>query len=133
MTTDTVYLLHIEPSFRHAGHYLGVTRRDRSVHDRLEEHRAGRGAKLCAYAVGAGHKLLLARTWPDAPKGTERHLKGRSLRPLCPICRHRARMDYHSKRLAMAHEATIAPLVELMWDHLDNLKLFHVENRSDGN
>ena len=63
----TLYLIHIEPPYKHAKHYLGVTRGDRSVDDRLAEHRAGRGARLCRAAVGAGCTLVLARVWLNAP------------------------------------------------------------------
>lgn len=82
-----VYLLHFDPPYRHAAHYLGWTSDDR-VEQRLEEHRTGRGARLCAVAVQAGARLILARVWPGQNRSFERKLKRRkeSCR-LCPICR----------------------------------------------
>jgi hypothetical protein len=80
----TVYLLHIEPSYRHAAHYLGFARQP--VAARLAEHQAGRGARLTQVAIEAGCALILARTWPGCTRHDERRRKGRSLRPLCPIC-----------------------------------------------
>jgi predicted GIY-YIG superfamily endonuclease len=83
-TSGTVYLLHFEPSYRHAGHYLGFAQQD--VRARLAEHQAGRGARLTQVAIEAGCALILARTWPDSTRHDERRRKGRSLRPLCPLC-----------------------------------------------
>jgi hypothetical protein len=86
MNDYTVYLLHIDPPFKHARHYLGVTRHGRPVSDRLAEHNEGRGAVLTRMARRAGSTLALARVWYNADVGFERKLKGRSLKPLCPIC-----------------------------------------------
>ena len=80
-----VYLLHIEPSYRHARHYVGYTARGQ-VGDRLQEHQDGQGAVLTRHAVRAGCKLVLARVWKDAPRKFELRIKGRGLKPLCPIC-----------------------------------------------
>lgn len=80
-----IYLLHFDPPYRHAGHYLGVTNRD-DVTARVAEHVAGHGANLCRVARRAGSRILLARTWRDVPRRHENRLKGRSLRPLCPLC-----------------------------------------------
>lgn len=85
MTASNVYLIHIEPAFKHAGHYIGYTTRD-NVGERLAEHVAGRGAVLCRAAVGAGSTLTIARVWRGVPRKFEMKLKGRSARPLCPIC-----------------------------------------------
>lgn len=85
MTASTVYMIHIEPAFRHAGHYVGYTRAADYL-DRFADHRAGRGALLCREAVKAGHQLMMARVWHGAPRKFELRLKGRGLRLLCPIC-----------------------------------------------
>ena len=82
----TVYLLHIEPAYKHAQHYLGVTRSGREVPLRWLEHMTKRGAVLTRHARQAGCQLILTRVWRDAAFGLERSLKGRSLRPLCPRC-----------------------------------------------
>lgn len=83
----TVYLLHFSPAYRHAQHYLGLTRDGRPVEERLKEHRSGSGARLTRAASKAGCELIVARVWENAPFGFEMKTKGRSLRPLCPICR----------------------------------------------
>lgn len=80
-----VYLLHIEPAFKHAAHYAGVTNRD-DLWQRLEEHRSGAGALMLRHAVRAGSQLMLARVWYNVPRKFELRIKGRSLRNLCPCC-----------------------------------------------
>lgn len=80
-----VYLLHFQPAFRHAQHYAGYTGRG-EAEARLAEHRSGRGAVITKHAVQAGCELTLARTWEDVPRKFETWIKGRSLKPLCPIC-----------------------------------------------
>jgi predicted GIY-YIG superfamily endonuclease len=97
-----VYLLHFEPKFRHAGHYLGYAD---DIGRRVLEHQEGKsGAKLPAAAAAAGSKLILARTWEGEDRNFERKLKGRQLRPdgtkthhrgslkqFCPICKAQER------------------------------------------
>lgn len=80
-----VYLIHLEPAFGHAGHYCGYTELE-SAAERLDRHAAGRGAVMLRHAVAAGTRLVLARVWDPAPRQFERRLKGRGLRPVCPIC-----------------------------------------------
>ena len=84
MQDGVVYLLHFEPPYKHARHYVGW-----SVHEaehRLKTHLAGQGSPLVKAAVAAGCKIILARTW----KGTrawERKVKDTKNVPhLCPIC-----------------------------------------------
>ncbi len=80
-----VYLIHFNPPYKHARHYLGVT--SRPVAERLEEHRAGRGARLTQVAAEAGCVLELVRTWKGG-RALERRLKRRKNAPcLCPKCR----------------------------------------------
>ena len=81
-----VYLLHFDPPYKHAGHYIGVTNRGDDYLDRVAEHQRGEGAVLTRYARRAGCKITLARVWLDVPRRHEMRLKGRSARPLCPIC-----------------------------------------------
>lgn len=80
-----VYLLHFDPPFRHAGHYVGYTSRD-DVGERFAEHASGRGARMVKFAVAAGCQIKLARIWRDVPRKHELKIKGRSVRPLCPLC-----------------------------------------------
>lgn len=85
--TSTIYLLHFEPAYHHARHYIGST--DRDVADRVQEHMTGIGSPLIAAAINAGCHLELARTWPGGRKEERRlHLQKNSPR-LCPICAER--------------------------------------------
>ena len=101
------YLAHLWPAYQHASHYLGFTT---DLPRRWPEHLAGgydptthkatgRGARLLAAAIYAGHQVELVRVWYGAQARTlEQRLKqrrmpgelragaARSLRPLCPVC-----------------------------------------------
>ena len=78
-----VYLLHLDPPYRHARHYLGWTR---DLAARLEAHRAGQGARLMEVVKQAGGSFHLARTWPGG-RDRERAIKDRHEAPkLCPEC-----------------------------------------------
>lgn len=83
------YLLHIDPPFKHAKHYLGYTEQDDTGLKRLEMHKSGRGSPLIKAAVAAGHDIKLVRTWRDATRTFERQLKnnGHVGPRLCPVCR----------------------------------------------
>src|SRR5690242_5259393 len=81
--TGTIYLLHFDRPYHHAGHYTGWTR-DLTV--RLAEHASGHGARLLAVAKAAGIGWTLAGTWTGT-RVAERGLKrqgGASRR--CPLC-----------------------------------------------
>lgn len=79
----TVYLLHLNPPYRHARHYLGWTQ---DLAARLEAHRAGTGARLMEVVKQAGGSFSLARTWPG-DRNRERAIKDRHEAPkLCPTC-----------------------------------------------
>jgi hypothetical protein len=81
-----VYLLHLDPPYKHARHYLGWASPG-NLGQRLAHHAAGTGANLLLYAAKAGGTWRLARTWPG-DRHTERRLKGRGGRArLCPVCR----------------------------------------------
>jgi predicted GIY-YIG superfamily endonuclease len=80
-----VYLLHFNKPYAHARHYCGFAESD--VEARVAEHRAGRGARLCAVAVSAGIELELVQVWPEGDRRFERKLKDGSLTTLCPLCR----------------------------------------------
>ena len=83
----TVYLIHFERKYKHAGHYLGYTD---NLEERLERHRAGNGARLMEVIKKAGIGWELARTWPGG-RALERQLKRRHNSPqLCPICQREA-------------------------------------------
>lgn len=103
-TGYTIYLIHIEPRYKHAGHYLGICRNGRDVAERFKEHHEGRGAVLTQYARRAGCNLHLARVWFNCEFASERRMKGRSLVPLCPICKERALLAQRDRsKLSAAH------------------------------
>ena len=80
----TVYLLHFERRYRHAGHYLGFAE---DMGARLAAHRNGTGARLIQVIAQAGIGWRLARTWPDGDRALERRLKNQKHGPrLCPEC-----------------------------------------------
>lgn len=86
----TLYLLHFEPKFKHAQHYLGWTS---DVDVRVERHLNGRGSPLVKAAVAAGCEVTIAATW-DGTRSDERALKQKTKsRRLCPICKERAKVN----------------------------------------
>ena len=83
----TVYVLHFDPLYRHAGHYIGWTAGD--VDDRLATHLAGTGSPLIRAAIGAGVHVALAATYPGS-RALERRLKRwHKTTQFCPTCRAR--------------------------------------------
>ncbi|MEW6212280.1 MAG: endonuclease [Acidobacteriota bacterium] len=79
----TVYLLHFDRRYQHAGHYVGWTT---DLDSRVADHLAGRGARLMTVIVGAGIGARLARTWPGSRR-LERQIKNQKGTPrLCPVC-----------------------------------------------
>lgn len=83
-----LYLLHFDPPYRHAGHYLGYAD---DVDRRVGEHlRAiAKSSPLIRAALASGSTVTLARTWPGGDRNLERRLKNRhGLGPLCPLCRN---------------------------------------------
>lgn len=79
----TIYLLHFDMPFGHAGHYLGWARH---LDSRLEHHRAGTGANLLRHARAAGVDWQLARTWAGT-RSDERRLHNGGHRRRCPVCK----------------------------------------------
>jgi hypothetical protein len=86
----SLYLLHIEPRYRHAGHYLGFCQAER-VDRRVNEHLAGgsKASPLILAALMAGRTVTLARKWEGAQydRKAERAKKTRGHAWLCPRCR----------------------------------------------
>jgi hypothetical protein len=82
----TVYLLHFDQRYEHAGHYTGFAEGS-GLLNRLGEHQTGRGARLVEVITQAGISFRVARLWPGVTRARERQLKrqgGASRR--CPIC-----------------------------------------------
>ena len=92
MKTNGVYLIHFEPKFKHAKHYLGYTD---DIERRFGDHQKGRGARLTQVVVEAGHELKLVRMWPGEDRNFERSLKNRKNAPkLCPCCNETLDLDH---------------------------------------
>lgn len=88
-----LYLLHIEPRYEHAGHYLGYAD---NIARRVREHLlpAANGSPLVRAALDAGSDVLVARLWLDGDRKLERRLKRQGgLSRHCPTCR--ATGTYH--------------------------------------
>jgi predicted GIY-YIG superfamily endonuclease len=84
----TVYVLHIEPPFKHARHYIGYTP-DKSAERRVNEHLScsGKGSPLIRYAVQAGCTITVAHVYKGATRQVEAWLKARrDTRKWCPCC-----------------------------------------------
>lgn len=82
----TVYLLCLEPAYRHARHYIGFTP-DADAARRVEEHLRGQGSPLIRAAVAGGGRALPAHQWPGAGRDFERSLKDRrDVGKWCPRC-----------------------------------------------
>lgn len=86
-----VYLLHFDPPYRHARHYIGYTQQ---LESRLERHEMGRGSPLVQAALAAGCTVTVARTWGAEgvedvhDRSFERKLKRqKNAARLCPMCR----------------------------------------------
>jgi hypothetical protein len=86
----SLYLLHIEPRYRHAGHYLGFCQAER-VDRRVNEHLSGgsKASPLILAALMAGRTVTLARRWEGVQydRKAERAKKGRGHTRMCPLCR----------------------------------------------
>jgi len=87
----SLYLLHLEPRYKHAGHYLGFTP-DLRVNRRAMEHIdgvRGKASPLILAALHAGCTVTIARRWEGAQydKKAERAKKSRGHARLCPLCR----------------------------------------------
>lgn len=72
----TVYVLHFEPPYRHAAHYIGYTP-DETAARRFGEHLRGVGSPLVKAALKAGSRVVLAHEYPAAGRDFERSLKAR--------------------------------------------------------
>jgi predicted GIY-YIG superfamily endonuclease len=84
-----VYLLHLDPPYRHAKHYTGWT--GRPLAERLADHAGSKGARLLKVQRAAGGSWRVARTWTfhraHEAKQHERRLKLRAAKRYCPVCR----------------------------------------------
>ncbi len=80
----TIYLIHFDQPYAHAGHYLGWTT---NLPARLAAHASGTGSRLMEVVTAAGIGWQVARTWTNTTLSRERQLKrqgGHSRK--CPLC-----------------------------------------------
>jgi len=82
---SVVYVLHFDPPFHHARHYIGIAL-DGNVTRRLREHSRGRGSGLVAAAIAAGSFVSVVLKLPG-DRGLERRLHNRHGTRVCPVCR----------------------------------------------
>ena len=108
-----VYLLHIEPPYYHARHYLGYAD-DYRLSERIAAHKTGHGSHLTKAVVAAGHKLTVVKVWLGGSRSLERELKNRKNVPrtLCPVCRGECDPTYEVEALVPGH---------LSWDDWDEI------------
>ncbi len=92
----TVYLLHFDQRYEHAGHYTGWAD---DLDQRLAQHQRGAGARLVEVITQAGIGFRVARLWPGASRARERSLKnsGGASR-YCPICQEERNARGESRR-----------------------------------
>lgn len=82
-TPGTIYLLHFDPPYRHAKHYLGWTNREQV---RYKAHLNGKGSRLVAAAVAAGSQITVVWTRPGTRRDEAALKRGHDSVRLCPIC-----------------------------------------------
>jgi len=81
-----VYVLHFDPPYRHARHYIGFTV-EKTPDRRLWQHLNGRGSPLVKAAVAAGCEVRVAAFWRSGTRTFERWLKRRAdVYKWCPCC-----------------------------------------------
>ncbi len=82
-----IYLIHFHQPLAHARHYIGFVDGDTDqVVARLQEHRAGWGARILAECNRRGIPYDVVATFPGDRK-TERRLKNyHKSSQICPIC-----------------------------------------------
>lgn len=122
-----MYLLHLDPPYKHARHYTGFTT---NLERRLEEHRSGLGARLMQVVKEAGGSFRVARTWPGT-RGLERAIKDMRAAPrLCPECSdhplplktgHAADTGSHKQAAAEA-DSVPEPEAETVAEHLEQIR-----------
>jgi len=84
---EGLYLFHLEPRYRHAGHRLGWST---DLQARIRQHLdAGRrSSPLIRAQLAAGGSAVVARVWVGGDRTLESRLKrGGGLSRHCPLCR----------------------------------------------
>jgi hypothetical protein len=80
--SEFVYLLHLDPAYKHAAHYLGSAE---DLERRLSQHGGPDGARLLLVQRQAGGTWHLVRTWAGG-KQKESELKSNNGKRYCPEC-----------------------------------------------
>ncbi len=100
----TVYVLHFDPPYRHAGHYIGYTP-DETAERRVREHTEclAAGSPLVKAAVAAGCKVTLAHEFLGAGRDVERWLKTRrDTAKWCSCCGQNSRAIPNAENMSSA-------------------------------
>lgn len=84
---SAVYVLHFDPPFRHAEHYIGFTEHP-DVATRIHEHlKTKGGSPLVRAAVAAGCRIEIAHVFVGADRKFERRIKNRAdVSRWCRLC-----------------------------------------------
>ncbi|HEY9906377.1 MAG TPA: hypothetical protein V6D18_02060 [Thermosynechococcaceae cyanobacterium] len=86
---SSVYLLHFSKPISPAHttrHYLSYTK---NLKKRLQQHRDGKGSRLCEVALERGIGFEVAKVW-EGDRTLERQLKSQKNAPrFCPVCQQR--------------------------------------------
>lgn len=100
-----VYLLHIDPPYRHARHVLGWTR---DLPLAIGEHWSGRTRSgIVRAALDAGSKVVVARKWRGGAEEAARLRGTRSLGRYCPRCRRARRLQRQDENMEALLERSI--------------------------
>ena len=100
-----LYLLHFDPPYRHAGHYLGYTE---DVPKRFALHVKGKGSPLVKAAVNNGSRIVLVRLWAEdgnAEQEIKRSVGSRAR--LCPLCNPNAKGVMRSYKSVLVYFNTV--------------------------
>lgn len=87
-----LYLFHLEPRYRHAGHYLGYAD---CIPRRVREHLEvpSKASPLLRAALANGCRLTVTRVWLGLGRDDERRMKRRGgLSIWCPTCQRLGRV-----------------------------------------
>jgi hypothetical protein len=107
-----LYLLHFDPRYRHAGHYLGYTE---NLPKRFAMHMRGKGSPLVKAAVKNGSIIILVRIW-DEDGNAEQEIKrvvGSRVR-LCPVCNQRAASRMTAYKSVMVHLRNVEEITQAL-------------------
>lgn len=80
----TVYVLHFDRPYKHAGHYIGFAL---DLNARLQEHALGHGARLTQVCIQNGISWEVSLAIPGT-RSDERRFKNRhNGKSICPLCK----------------------------------------------